>query len=98
MFETAGFPLVKGQFQLSPYMPIMDTAHIPWCCIGDLTSQKIIYNYISQMIKSLHQTDWCFCNTTTELEPGALSLSPKFLPIGPLTEDFEVMLSNSFFS
>ncbi|XP_027351428.1 UDP-glycosyltransferase 83A1-like [Abrus precatorius] len=84
--KTFGFPIVKGKFQLSPRMPVMDTADIPWCCIGDSTEQKIIYNYIANMMQYSQLTDWWLCNSNSELELGALSLSPKILPIGPLKE------------
>ncbi|MED6167057.1 hypothetical protein PIB30_115425, partial [Stylosanthes scabra] len=30
--------------------------------------------------------EWWLCNSTYDLEPGALSVSPRFLPIGPLME------------
>ena len=83
---TVGFPIRKGKFQLSPGMPTMDTADIPWCCIGDSNSQKIVYDYVAKIIQHSHLTDWWLSNTTSELEPGALSLCPKILPIGPLTE------------
>ncbi|KAI4346660.1 hypothetical protein L6164_007538 [Bauhinia variegata] len=89
ILDSDGFPIIKGKFQLSPSMPMMDTTHIPWCCIGDTTSQKIIYDYIMQMRKASYFTDWWLCNTTSELEPEALSLSPKFQPIGPLMEFHE---------
>jgi len=65
----------------------MDTSHIPWYCIGNSTEQKkIIYNYITKFMFCSHLTDWWLCNTSSELEPAALSLSPKILPIGPLME------------
>ncbi|KAL4322675.1 hypothetical protein AHAS_Ahas14G0234200 [Arachis hypogaea] len=85
-----GLPIKKGKFQLSPEMPIMDTDNTPWCNnFGDLTSQKTIYYYISKMMQHSHLTDWWLSNTTSELEPAALSLSPKILPIGPLMESTE---------
>ncbi|RYR60471.1 hypothetical protein Ahy_A04g017537 isoform A [Arachis hypogaea] len=83
-------PIKKGKFQLSPEMPIMDTDNTPWCNnFGDLTSQKTIYYYISKMMQHSHLTDWWLSNTTSELEPAALSLCPKILPIGPLMESTE---------
>ncbi|TKY65104.1 UDP-glycosyltransferase 83A1 [Spatholobus suberectus] len=86
IIDSDGFPIIKGKFQLSPRMPIMDAAAIPWSCIGDTTVQKIIYDYVTKIMHYSHLTDWWLCNTTSELEAGALSLSPKILPIGPLTE------------
>ncbi|RDY07026.1 UDP-glycosyltransferase 83A1, partial [Mucuna pruriens] len=83
---TAGFPIIKRKFQVSLEVRIMDTGDIPWCCIGDKTVQKTIYNYITKMMHYSHSTDWCLCNITGELESGALSLSPKILPIDPLME------------
>ncbi|KHN41572.1 UDP-glycosyltransferase 83A1 [Glycine soja] len=84
IINTEGFPIIKGKFQLSPEMPIMDTADIPWCSLGDPTMHKVIYNHASKIIRYSHLTDWWLGNTTSDLEPGAISLSPKILPIGPL--------------
>lgn len=84
VLDNSGFPIIKGEFQLSPAMPIMNSADIPWCCIGDTTVQKTIYDYIAKFMDYVHLTDWWLCNTTSELEHGALSLSPKILPVGPV--------------
>ncbi|XP_057756697.1 UDP-glycosyltransferase 83A1-like [Arachis stenosperma] len=90
IMDANGLPIKKGKFQLSPEMPIMDTDNTPWCNnFGDLTSQKTIYYYISKMMQHSHLTDWWLSNTTSELEPAALSLCPKILPIGPLMESTE---------
>lgn len=93
IIDSDGFPIIKGKFQLSPRMPTMDVADIPWSCIGDKTSQKIVYDYITKTIHYSYLADWCLCNTTSELETGALSLSPKILPIGPLTESGDELRS-----
>ncbi|XP_028752060.1 UDP-glycosyltransferase 83A1-like [Neltuma alba] len=86
---------IKGEFEISPDIPKMNTSDIAWCCIGDLDSQKTIYDYLARTIKASHLTDWWLCNTTFELEPGALSLYPKILPIGPLMESHENLSTRS---
>lgn len=76
-------------------MPKMNTADIAWYCIGDSISQKIIYDYISRFIRTLHLTEWWLCNTTIDLEPGALSLYPKIQPIGPLIQNYDQTTTTS---
>ncbi|KAK7295446.1 hypothetical protein RJT34_18355 [Clitoria ternatea] len=85
ILDSNGLPVKNRKFQILPGMPIMDTADIPWC-IGDSTSMKIIFDYVVRLVQWSHLTDWRLCNTTSDLEPEALSLCPKILPIGPLME------------
>ncbi|KAK4260655.1 hypothetical protein QN277_003741 [Acacia crassicarpa] len=93
VMDSSGLPIVKGEFQISPDIPKMNAADTAWCCIGDSESQKTVYDYIAKMIRTLHLTDWWLCNTAFELERGALSLYPKILPIGPLMDNQESLIS-----
>ncbi|XP_057754299.1 UDP-glycosyltransferase 83A1-like [Arachis stenosperma] len=86
IIDSDGFPIRKGKFQVSPEMHTMDTAYLPWCCIGDPITQKNLYHYIVKLAQCSHLTNWWLSNTTYELEHGALSVCPKILPIGPLIE------------
>ncbi|XP_054810438.1 UDP-glycosyltransferase 83A1-like [Prosopis cineraria] len=94
LMDSDGMPIVKGEFEISPEIPKMNTADIAWCCMGDSTSQKLVYDYIARMIRTSHLTDWWLCNTVSELERGALSLYPKILPIGPLMKTHEIQTSS----
>ncbi|KOM56603.1 hypothetical protein LR48_Vigan10g249500 [Vigna angularis] len=38
---------------------------------------------------TIDSDEWWLCNTTHELEPGALSFVPKLLPIGPLLRSYD---------
>ncbi|XP_028769695.1 UDP-glycosyltransferase 83A1-like [Neltuma alba] len=89
LIDSDGIPIAKGEFELSPDIPKMSTTHIPWCCIGNSASQKIIFNYILRIVRASNLTDWWLCNTIFELEPGAFTLYPKILPIGPLMKSRE---------
>jgi len=62
-------------------MPMMDPADLPW---GGL--RKVFFPQIVKEMKILELGEWWLCNTTCDLEPGALAISPRFLPIGPLME------------
>ncbi|XP_057756983.1 UDP-glycosyltransferase 83A1-like [Arachis stenosperma] len=86
IMDSDGFPIKKGKFQLSPKMPNMNITDMPWSCFSDASSQKTIFHYLARSIQWSHLTDWWISNTTIELEPGALSLCPKILPIGPIKE------------
>ncbi|KAJ7974322.1 UDP-glycosyltransferase 83A1 [Quillaja saponaria] len=69
-------------------MPVMETAHFAWSCIGDTTSQKIIFDYFVGLLQTWTIAGWWLCNTTYQLEPEALALSPNLLPVGPLMETY----------
>ncbi|QHO09263.1 UDP-glycosyltransferase [Arachis hypogaea] len=86
IMDSDGFPIKKGKFQLSPKMPNMNITDMPWSCFSDASSQKTVFHYLARSIQWSHLTDWWLSNTTIELEPGALSLCPKILPIGPIKE------------
>ncbi|KAH0998067.1 hypothetical protein GBA52_021931 [Prunus armeniaca] len=75
----------KGRmFQLAPDMPIMKTEHLLWSCIGDLTTQKIMFQAMVKSNKTTLAADWLLCNSAYDLEPAAFTLAPEILPIGPL--------------
>ncbi|MED6216542.1 hypothetical protein PIB30_008527 [Stylosanthes scabra] len=75
-------------------MPMMNPKHFLWCNLG-----KDFFNYIVQEMKTMESlAEWWLCNSSYDLEPGALSVSPRFLPIGPLieTDDDDNNKSSSF--
>ncbi|XP_029128064.1 UDP-glycosyltransferase 83A1-like [Cajanus cajan] len=76
-----GLPTRKQEIQLLPNSPMMDTAKLPWCSLG-----KNFFLHMVQDTQSLKLGEWWLCNTTCDLEPGALAMSPRLLPIGPLMQ------------
>nr|KYP69604.1 Cytokinin-O-glucosyltransferase 2 [Cajanus cajan] len=89
LFGTEGFPITKGTFQISPSMPAMDKGAIWWSNIYDPTTEKKIFKYLVHCMQNSNLTKWSICNTTYELEPGALSYVPKLLPVGPLLRSYD---------
>ncbi|KAK7340623.1 hypothetical protein VNO77_21331 [Canavalia gladiata] len=81
IIDSDGNPSEKQEIQLSPNLPMMDTANFPWCGLG-----KDLFHHIMQEMQTLKLGEWWLCNTTYDLEPAAFSISPRFLPIGPLME------------
>ncbi|TKY65106.1 UDP-glycosyltransferase 83A1 [Spatholobus suberectus] len=81
IIDSDGVPTKKQEIQLSPNMPMMDTADLPWGGLG-----KILFANIVQEMKTLKLGEWWLCNSVCDLEPEALAISPRFLPIGPLME------------
>ncbi|KAG6660203.1 hypothetical protein CIPAW_03G089200 [Carya illinoinensis] len=53
-----------------------------WACIGDLTSQKIIFELRNN--SSMEVADWLICNPDYDLEPTAFRMTSEITPIGPL--------------
>ncbi|XLU55161.1 hypothetical protein S245_049809, partial [Arachis hypogaea] len=81
-FSIEGIPTKKQEIQLSPNMPMMDTKNLPWVSLG-----KIFFdNIVQDVMHNMELAEWWLCNSAYDLEPGAFSISPKFLPIGPLIE------------
>ncbi|XP_022741215.1 UDP-glycosyltransferase 83A1-like [Durio zibethinus] len=86
VIDENGTPINKEKMiQLHPNTPAMHPKTILWVCLGDLTTQKTVFEYARTYTKAIAKAEWLICNTTFDLEPGALSLVPEFLPIGPVS-------------
>ncbi|XP_020219871.1 UDP-glycosyltransferase 83A1 [Cajanus cajan] len=81
IIDSQGLPTKKQEIQLSPNMPMIDTQNFPWRGFN-----KTFFDHLVQEMQTSELGEWWLCNTTYDLEPGAISISPKFLPIGPLME------------
>ncbi|XP_014509619.1 UDP-glycosyltransferase 83A1-like [Vigna radiata var. radiata] len=79
----------KETIQISPSMAEMNTGDFFWLNMGEKINGKIIFQYVRHCCQSLNLAEWWLCNTTHELEPGALSFLPKLLPIGPLLRSYD---------
>lgn len=74
----------KETFKLSPEMPEMQSAHLAWNCVGDHDQQATLFKYLVKGVLAVDQCEFFICNSFHAAEPGAFSLFPKLLPIGPL--------------
>lgn len=63
-------------------MPTMSTEI--FAAFSGSNAGKIIFKSVLRNNNLLKLADWIICNTTSELEQGALSSFPEILPIGPL--------------
>ncbi|KAK6913341.1 UDP-glucuronosyl/UDP-glucosyltransferase [Dillenia turbinata] len=79
-----GTPVKGEMIQLSPTMPPINPANFVWPCIGDLNTQRIVFEVMVKNNNAAKLVDWLICNTSYDFEPAALSLAPEILPIGPL--------------
>ena len=80
-FGISGRPTGKQQeIRLSSDLPMMDAAAMPWYCLDT----NFFFIHMKQEIQTLNQAEWWLCNSASDLEVGAFSISPKLLPIGPL--------------
>ncbi|KAF2313655.1 hypothetical protein GH714_012614 [Hevea brasiliensis] len=84
IIDSNGTPLKNQMIQLAPAMPAMNSANLIWTCVGDLTTQKIIVDVSIKNNNAVKVADWILCNSAHDFEPGAFTLAPKILPIGPL--------------
>lgn len=85
--------------ELSPEMPAMRIQDSVWLRIGDTTTQKLMFQSIATSIASEEETqpDWIVCNSSHELEPGALELLPQCVAVGPLIASNRLGQSAGFF-
>ncbi|KAD6795974.1 hypothetical protein E3N88_06870 [Mikania micrantha] len=80
-----GIPLKDQKIQLSTTMPFMNPTHFIWACIGDSVTAQLLFDFaIIDGKEAAEAADHIICNSTMDLEPGAFTLFPKMLPIGPL--------------
>ncbi|KAL6553050.1 hypothetical protein OROGR_006892 [Orobanche gracilis] len=70
--------------QFAPTMPPMNSPNLIWATVGDPTTQRIIFEFLNEIHSSNKLADRVICNSSYELEPGAFSLYPDILPVGPL--------------
>ncbi|CAK9181963.1 unnamed protein product [Ilex paraguariensis] len=97
IINNDGRVMTNQMIQLSPTMPPMNTSNLVWACIGDLPTQKIIFDFIVGNNKSLELANWMVCNSTYELEPAAFTLFPDISPIGPLLASTRLGKSPGYF-
>ncbi|KAL1322801.1 UDP-glycosyltransferase 83A1 [Arachis hypogaea] len=82
IIDSDGNPIKSQEIQIAPNMPKMNPKHVLWCNLGNE-----FFKHLVQEMKTMELlAEWCLCNSAYDLEPGALSISPRFLSIGPLME------------
>lgn len=75
----------QQKVQLRPGMPLMDTVDLPWRCLGyEEADTKKVFEYLVEQGRGFELAEWYLFNTAYDLEPEAVSLSPKILSVGPL--------------
>ncbi|XP_030538947.1 UDP-glycosyltransferase 83A1-like [Rhodamnia argentea] len=97
IINDEGVAIKHQKFQLAPGMPDMSPANLTWACIGDVATQKIIFNVMVRVIKSMELADWFIGNTSCDLEPAALAFAHRVLPIGPLLANHHLDSSAGYF-
>ncbi|CAI9109828.1 OLC1v1009734C1 [Oldenlandia corymbosa var. corymbosa] len=84
IIDQDGTQLKEQVVQLAPGMPLMNSTEFVWACLGNSMMQKVIFQAMVQNNQVVKLADWLICNSTYDLEPGAFSLAPEIVPIGPL--------------
>ncbi|KAK9052476.1 hypothetical protein SSX86_029105 [Deinandra increscens subsp. villosa] len=77
-----GTPRNNEIIRLIETMPPIKPENLVWACIDDSVEHHFQYNVKNS--EAVTMTEWFVCNSAIELEPGAFSLFPQLLPIGPL--------------
>lgn len=79
-----GTPLQIQAIRLSPSMPEISPNHFVWACFPDLAARKAFFRCIAPNNKAAKLSQWIVCNSSYELEAGALDFMQNCNPIGPL--------------
>ncbi|KAF5958714.1 hypothetical protein HYC85_005939 [Camellia sinensis] len=69
-------PIKNQMIQLSPTMPVIHASKLVWACIGDLATDKAVFEMVSRNKKSVKVANWLICNSAFELKSAAFSLFP----------------------
>ncbi|KAH6791959.1 hypothetical protein C2S52_002436 [Perilla frutescens var. hirtella] len=84
VIDTDGTPLRSEVIRLSPSLPEMSPNYFAWACLPDLAARKAVFRGVVENNKSAKLAQWLVCNSSYELEGGALAFLDNCLPIGPL--------------
>ncbi|TYJ05906.1 hypothetical protein E1A91_A12G196100v1 [Gossypium mustelinum] len=81
---------------LSEDIPSWSSGELSWSCSDDPVMQKLLFAYVSTAAKTFKFAEQILCNSFHELDPSAMKLIPKALPIGPFstTNHFETFAGN----
>ncbi|KAK1284422.1 UDP-glycosyltransferase 83A1 [Acorus calamus] len=82
--DANGVPMENRMIQLGPEMPMMNTGHFWWYCLGDPFAERVIFEYIVRGNKSIESAEWVICNSFAHAERSMFEHMPKIRPIGPL--------------
>ncbi|KAL0919208.1 hypothetical protein M5K25_011291 [Dendrobium thyrsiflorum] len=87
--EEDGAPKKKDVIQVIPRLSPMDTINLPWNCLSDAYTRKIIFNYFITNKQASSDAEMIICNSFEELEKPMFSEIPNILPVGPLLSTFQ---------
>ena len=74
--------------ELAPGIPPLHTSQLPWINSGAPEEQSVIvFELFRRMDRLPALAEMVVCNSSLEVEAGALKLLPNILPIGPLISD-----------
>ncbi|KAK6117991.1 hypothetical protein DH2020_048269 [Rehmannia glutinosa] len=97
IIDNNGRILKDQMIQLSPTIPLMHSTNFVWASVGDEATQKIIFDMLSKFSITNKLADWQICNSSYDLEPGAFSLVPNIIPVGPLLASNRLGKSAGYF-
>ncbi|XP_018814619.1 UDP-glycosyltransferase 83A1-like [Juglans regia] len=82
--DNNGTPMQRHAIQLHSGIPVVYPQNLPWNISADQATQNSVFDYLLRCAQASKLADWLLCNTAYELEPAAISLLPKLLPVGPI--------------
>ncbi|KAL2252397.1 UDP-glycosyltransferase 83A1-like isoform X1 [Sesamum indicum] len=84
IIDDQGNPLTDKAVQFAATMPIMSPSDFVWHRLKIASLQKLLFHIMTENNTPTESADWLICNSVLDLEPGAFTMAPQILPIGPL--------------
>ncbi|KAL0461609.1 UNVERIFIED_CONTAM: UDP-glycosyltransferase 83A1 [Sesamum latifolium] len=84
IIDDQGNPLTDKAVQFAATMPIMSPSDFVWHRLKIPSLQKLLFHIMTENNTPTQSADWLICNSVLDLEPGAFTMAPQILPIGPL--------------
>jgi len=64
-------------------MPVMQTAHLAWNCIGNQDGQAAMFRCLIASVRAVDKCDFILCNSFHGAEQATFARFPQILPVGP---------------
>jgi hypothetical protein len=65
-------------------MPVMQTSHLAWNCIGNHDGQEALFRYLRAGVRAVEKCDFILCNSFHDAEPATFARFQRIVPVGPL--------------
>ncbi|XP_039114459.1 UDP-glycosyltransferase 83A1-like [Dioscorea cayenensis subsp. rotundata] len=97
IIDEQGEVKTKGKFQISPEIPSMRSADLPWQCFSDIKTRHHMFKLTLNVGATVNTEELILCNSFSGLEMGNCIVPPNILLIGPLLASQEFKKPKGYF-